>query len=274
MVLKDNPIKASSKVGLKAIKVILLLALFFFCFSQKISAQNLLGVIHEKNDSIGKLSCLSDVTSIFLKPISFFPSESKEDSISSQTVDTVKIVRPTRGIIDGHEWVDLGLSVRWATCNLGADEPSDYGWYYAWGETEPKESYISGNSITYGKSMDVIEEDSGFDAANDTWGGFWRLPSKQEIDELSLKCTHEWTTMGEHKGYKITGPNGNSIFLPAAGCCYKSKLYNAEISGFYWTSTPHETINYNAYELFIGVGMFTSSTNYRYIGQSIRPVIE
>ncbi len=274
MVLKTNSLKVTSQGRLKAVKVILLIALFFLCVTIRVSAQDLLGVIHEKNDSIGKLSCLSDVTSIFLKPISFSSSESKEDTISSQKVDTVKIVRPTHGIIDGHEWVDLGLSVRWATCNLGADSPSDYGSYYAWGETEPKESYTSANSLTYGKSMDVIEEDSGFDAANDTWGGFWRLPSKQEADELSLKCTHEWTTMGEHKGYKITGPNGNSIFLPAAGCCYKSKLYNAEVSGFYWTSTPHETINYNAYELFIGVGMFSSSSNYRYIGQSIRPVIE
>ena len=172
--------------------------------------------------------------------------------------------------INGHEYVDLGLSVKWATCNVGANKPEDYGNYYAWGETY---SYTSGNSKTYGKQMNDIKGNSQYDAARDNWGGTWRLPTKAELQELGNKCTWKWTTQNGVKGYKVTGPNGNSIFLPAAGY-YGSSLDDAGELGYYWSSTPDGSISYFAYRLY-----FDSSGHYvlniiRSLGLSVRPVAE
>ena len=87
-------------------------------------------------------------------------------------------------IINGHEYVDLGLSVKWATCNIGAETPWDYGDYFAWGETEPKDDYSSGNCLTYGIELPDISGDPEYDAARAGWGGTWRMPTGTEMDEL------------------------------------------------------------------------------------------
>ena len=182
-----------------------------------------------------------------------------------------------QGSINGHEYVDLGLSVKWATCNVGASKPEDYGNYYAWGETSPKAEYIWENSITYGKQMyDInIKGNSQYDAARANWGGTWRLPTKTECQELVDKCTWKWTTQNGVKGYKVTGPNGNSIFLPAAGSRGGSSLYGAGEGGYYWSSTPYESYSSDGAD-YLGFG---SSEHYvydyyRYYGQSVRPVSE
>lgn len=135
--------------------------------------------------------------------------------------------RASRGTINGHEWVDLGLSVKWATCNVGASSLSAYGNYYAWGETRTKSEYNYSNSVTYEKSMGDIAGSSQYDAARANWGSSWRLPTKAEFQELINNCTWTWTSQGGHNGYKVTGKNGNSIFLPAAGWRYGSSLYYA-----------------------------------------------
>ena len=95
--------------------------------------------------------------------------------------------------INGHEYVDLGLSVKWATCNVGASKPEDYGNDYAWGETSTKSSYTSDSSKTYGKQMNDIKGNSQYDAARANWGGTWRLPTGAELEELKNKCTWRWT---------------------------------------------------------------------------------
>lgn len=131
------------------------------------------------------------------------------------------------------EAVDLGLSVKWAPYNIGATKPSDFGNYYAYGETEPKENYSSGNYTapanknTFGN---IISTQS--DAATAEWGANWRMPSKEEIEELK-QC--RWETIEDNgvKGVKITGKNGNSIFLPAAGIITESKLFEHNSKGFY-----------------------------------------
>ena len=130
------------------------------------------------------------------------------------------------GTINGHEWVDLGLSVKWATCNVGASKPSDYGNYYAWGETKTKPTYTEENSKTYGKSSYNydIGGKSSVDAARANWGGTWRLPTMAECQELVDKCTWTPTTQGGSNGCRVSGPNGNSIFLPAAGFYRENKL--------------------------------------------------
>ena len=118
---------------------------------------------------------------------------------------------------DGHEYVDLGLSVKWATCNVGASKPEEYGDYFAWGETSTKEEYTEENSLTYGKKMSDIAGNAQYDAARANWGGSWRMPTEYEWQELIDKCKWEWGKVTGVKVNKVTGPNGNSIFLPAAG---------------------------------------------------------
>ncbi len=176
--------------------------------------------------------------------------------------------------INGHEYVDLGLSVMWATCNVGASSPSDYGNYYAWGETRTKSTYTEDNSVTWEKSMGDIASNPNYDVARANWGGTWRLPTLKEIQELIDKCKWTWTTQGGHNGYKITGPNGNSIFLPAAGCRVGRSLYDAGEFGFYWSCSPVGSDTQGAYAFYFGSEDFDGSWGYRDCGQSVRPVSE
>ncbi len=177
----------------------------------------------------------------------------------------------TTGTSKNHEWVDLGLSVKWATCNVGASSPDDYGDYYAWGETSTKSSYTEENSVTYGKNMGSIAGNSTYDAARANWGGTWRMPTDEEIEELASECKWERMVQGEHVGYKVTGPNGNSIFIPAAGYRNGASLFYAEELGLYWSATPYG--DYNAYDLYFNNGPTKGGVN-RGRGQSIRPVME
>ncbi len=176
--------------------------------------------------------------------------------------------------INGHEYVDLGLSVKWATCNVGASKPEDYGNYYAWGETKTKSDYSSNNSVTYGKKFSDIGGQLQYDAARANWGGTWRLPTKAELEELENKCIWKWTTQNGVKGYKVTGPNGNSIFLPAAGYRLGSSLGSAGEYGSCWSSTPNESYSYYAYYLLFNSGYQSVNWSYRNYGLSVRPVSE
>ena len=183
-----------------------------------------------------------------------------------------KADKRTTGTINGHEWVDLGLSVKWATCNVGASSPSDYGNYYAWGETRTKSKYTEGDTSIRIVNIGDISGDSRYDAACVNWGGTWRLPTEAEVQELIDKCTWTWTSQGGHNGYRVTGPNGNSIFLPAAGYRGGTSLYSAGDSGFYWSSIPYESYARRAcYLSFYGSGHLLY-WNYRYYGQCVRPV--
>ena len=176
--------------------------------------------------------------------------------------------------INGHEFVDLGLSVKWATCNVGASQPHGYGNYYAWGETETKSEYTEDNSRTSYKNMSDISGNATYDAARANWGGSWRLPTKREMEELVNKCTWTWTKQSGVNGYKVTGPNGNSIFLPAAGRCGGSSRYNGGACGYYWSSTPYESGTYSAYDLDFYSGNHGVSWYKRYSGRTVRPVSE
>ena len=182
--------------------------------------------------------------------------------------------KPPTGSHNGYEWVDLGLSVKWATCNVGASSPSDYGDYYAWGETSTKSSYTEENSSTFGKSMGNIGGNSSYDVARYRWGGSWRLPTKAELEELETKCTWTWTTQGGHNGYKVTGKNGKSIFLPAAGYRYDTTLKAVGEIGSCWSSTPYESNTISAYYLnFYSSGHIVHWGN-RCYGLYVRPVVE
>ena len=182
----------------------------------------------------------------------------------------------THGSKSGHDWVDLGLptGIKWSTCNVGASSPEDYGYYFAWGETREKSSYDEDNSVTFGKDFSDIKGDSRYDAAKANWGGSWRLPTIEEIEELEVNCTWSWTTQGGKKGYKVTGPNGNSIFLPAAGWRYGTTLYDTGEYGYYWSSTPIEGDIAGAYDLDFDSGGQGVHWRNRSHGRSVRPVSE
>ncbi len=195
--------------------------------------------------------------------------DSSDDAVEDDTPTL-----PASGTINGYEYVDLGLSVKWATCNVGASSPSDYGDYFAWGETSTKSDYSSSNSETYGRSMGGIAGDPQYDVARANWGGTWRLPTADEIDELVNKCTRTWTTQGGHNGYRVTGPNGNSIFLPAAGWRNGTSLYYAGEYGDYWSAAPNEDNAGSAYRLCFDSGDFYGYWFSRNDGMSVRPVSE
>jgi hypothetical protein len=176
------------------------------------------------------------------------------------------------------EAIDLGLSVMWASHNVGASSPEGYGGYYAWGETEEKSVY---NYDSYQYKLDdypyyqhIGNDISGtqYDVAHVKWGGSWRMPTREEIRELVNKCTWKWTTYNGVNGQMVTGPNGNKIFLPAAGHRWDSELSRAGY-GHYWSSTLIEGSEYVAYSLYISYGSSAYwSSNGRDYGRSVRPV--
>lgn len=180
-----------------------------------------------------------------------------------------------------HETVDLGLSVKWATCNVGAESPADYGDLFTWGDAEPITDY--GDCETVCAWLDKDLDLACRDAARLRWGKHWRLPTKEEMQELVDNCDWTWTRQGEHYGCLLTSKrNGRSIFLPAAGIRgrYYSRHEEADKVGYYWTSTPYD---FNAHEFndghtashlrFSGASRGIYRT-YRCYGLSIRPVSE
>ena len=176
---------------------------------------------------------------------------------------------PNNGTENGYEYVDLGLSVKWATCNVGASKPEDYGDHFAWGETEPKTSYSESN---YSYTDNPTTLPLSADAARVNWGGNWRMPTDAEMTELREQCTWIWTTQNGVNGYKVTGTNGNSIFLPAAGYRDYSSLSLAGIDGAYRSSSLSTNYTSSAYCLLFNSSYVGWGNSSRYYGHSVRPV--
>ena len=193
-----------------------------------------------------------------------------------------------------HEYVDLGLSVKWATCNVGASKPEEYGDYFAWGETQPKNTYdwstykwCNGSYDTqtkyctknsYGTVDNKTQLELSDDAARANWGGSWRMPTHEEQEELRTQCTWTWTTQNGVYGYKVTskksGYTNKSIFLPAAGYRYFSSLYLAGSNGYYWSSSLDTDGPYGAYGLGFDSDDVGWDDDSRYIGFTVRPVCQ
>ena len=175
------------------------------------------------------------------------------------------------------EAIDLGLSVEWASWNMGATAPEEFGGYYAWGETEVKDDYSKDTYLYYqnGVYVDIGANISGteYDVAHVKWGDGWRMPTESEIQDLCEKCSWEWTSVNGVNGYKVTGLNGNYIFLPAAGYRLYTSLDGAGSYGYYWSATPLSG-SYYAYGLFFDSDDYDWDNNTRYFGQAVRPVSE
>ena len=192
-----------------------------------------------------------------------------------------------------HEYVDLGLpsGLLWATCNVGANTPEEYGGYFAWGETQPKDyydwstyQYCMGSSTTMTKYCDnpsygfngftdnlttLLPED---DAATANWGSDWRMPTIGEWQELYNNTTCTWTTQNGVNGHLFTASNGNSLFLPAAGCRGGSDLNWAGSIGYYWSSSLDTDYPGRAWERVFHSDNYGVDFSGRYYGQSVRPV--
>ena len=209
------------------------------------------------------------------------------------TTETILISVSDDGPVGDHEWVDLGLpsGTLWATCNVGANSPEEYGDYFAWGETEPKDYYgwwtykwCNGSSHTLTKYCDDSEYGyNGFtdgltellpedDAATANWGSDWRMPSDEQTMELRIDryVTYKWTMQNGVNGYKITSnSNGKSIFLPAAGYRYGTSLDDVGDDGYYWSCECD--LKYADFLHIASYNLFGSNTD-RSEGMSVRPV--
>ena len=164
--------------------------------------------------------------------------------------------------------VDLGLSVKWACCNIGASRPEEYGDYYAWGEICVKNEYTKENSICYNMSIWDISGNPLYDAAVAIWGDTWRIPTDDEFTELCEQCEWMWTTYNGVDGMKVTGPNGNYIFLPAADISNVNSN-----TGKYWCATSGP-FTWSADYIWFQHSGYVDSKGWtsRHLGCSIRPV--
>ena len=219
---------------------------------------------------------------------------------------------PSKGEENGHAWVDLGLpsGTLWATCNIGATNPEDYGDYYAWGETQTKEAYAlstyfdtndGGNTFEkYNHNGGLTELETSDDVASQTWGGKWQMPTQDMIAELSSQCYWVWTTTyngksvngyivykaktDADKGAKVySGRSPSSdydvatdphLFLPAAGLRWGSGLNGAGSYGYYWSRSLDPSRSDSACYLYFYSGLvWDGNANDRGHGFAVRPVV-
>ena len=195
------------------------------------------------------------------------------DSHAAQVMrNTIKSFPPVEITLpEEHEYVDLGLpsGLLWATCNVGAHAPEEYGDYFAWGETQPKDAYTETN-YTYSDNPAILPSDH--DAATANWSNGWRMPTKAEFEELYNNTTVTWTQQGGVNGRLFTAANGNSLFLPAAGDRFESSLYDAGDWGFYWSSSLDTDYPNYARGFYFNSGYCGMNYYGRGYGFTVRPV--
>ena len=239
----------------------------------------------------------SDVTAVYnyllFNDMTFYSSSDVNSDGSITVADVTIIYQIMLGINivdDSHEYIDLDLpsGTLWATMNIGASTPEEFGDYFAWGETTPKDVY---NWSTYqwcngrwskmtkyctnpahgdnGFTDDKTELDPEDDAASVNWSSQWRMPSKEQLDELRNQCTWTWTTSNGVKGYRVS-KNGKSIFLPAAES-YSGNILSSGNLGYYWSRTLGETTRYANYLYFHSTSV-TAEAFERSSGCTVRAV--
>ncbi len=233
---------------------------------------------------LGILASVSILSIIIILVMPKDNGDDKEEDILKQHREHTS--GSVTGTINGHDWVDLGLpsGLKWADCNVGADTPEGFGDYYAWGETATKSDYSSVSSLTYRVSLRSLKksgivDDSGtltrkHDAASVLWGDTWRMPTDDEFLELITSCKWEFTALNGVNGYKVTGPNHQSIFLPAAAFRQNMKIDNLGEFGDYWSSTAVRDLSGVSCSLGYSSKSYGRRRYARYAGRTIRPVTE
>ncbi len=242
---------------------------------------------------LGQFTCnltdLQDGTTYYVRA---YAINAKGTAYGEEVSFTTMQLQEGEGIENGYVYVDLGLSVKWATMNVGASKAEDYGSYFAWGETTTKDTYnwstykyCNGsydsltkycNKSSYGNNDftdNKTQLELSDDAAHVNWGGSWRMPTDAEWTELREKCTWTWTTQNGVYGRKVTSKtNGNSIFLPAAGYRHVTSLSSAGSYGGYWSSSLGTDYPDYAWGVDFYSGYVYRDYYDRYDGQSVRPV--
>lgn len=236
--------------------------------------------IYDNNQSINEFKYLHDFTIKNLKDGTryYVRAYATNDCGTIYGEELTFKTKPVSGTLNGHKWVDMGLpsGLKWATCNVGASSPEDYGNYYQWGMTYTQSYYNNETCTTYKKDIKEFSGNPTYDVARNKWSSTWRVPKYWEMRELRNECTWVWTTVNGIKGYRVTGPNGNSIFFPAAGCIWGSSVSGKGVQLKYWSSTPNGDENH-----YFGADM-DLNTEYedwerdwsRSYGQSVRPVTD
>lgn len=240
----------------------------------------------------------SDVTALYSyllnDDMTYYSTSDVDGDGSITSADITAVYNILLGINPGgddHEYVDLGLpsGTLWATMNIGANSPEEFGDYFAWGETTPKDTYYwasyqwcngrwnkmtkyciisthGDNGFVDGKT----ELDPEDDAATANWGSQWCMPSKDQLEELMTQCSWQWTTQNGVNGYKVS-KNGKSIFLPAAEGI-SGNIVTSRTLGYYWSRTLNETRSYYAHYLYFYSENVSSEAFERYSGCTVRAV--
>ena len=246
------------------------------------------GVNHEKNYKFAKAkkefeqALKIEEKYQYTRYSSFFDKNVSEKiaEVDKQNADYEKLKKELKaagatGKLKGRYFVDLGLpsGLKWATCNIGATSPEQYGDYYAWAETKTKSVYSEENSVALDMEITYdISEITRYDAAKTIWGGAWRLPTAAELSELQNNCEWEISSMNDVYGYKVIGKNGNSIFIPFAGGYTDEVCYGRCAVAYLWSSSPKK--DGTSVCLYINNSHGVHKDNIaQFCGLSIRPVV-
>ena len=241
------------------------------------------------------LLAVAGIQTAWAQKVVFHYADKQVVEYSTVGLDSIVFVEPT--FADGHEYVDLGLpsGTMWATCNIGAERPEEYGTFFAWGETSPKSYYAWDTYIHCNSSWDLLTKyctdgncgtvdnkrqlDPEDDAATINWGENWQMPSRNQIKELVAHTTAVWTTVGDVSGMLLTSKhNDNSIFLPAGGCYEEIMHHSIGASGNYWSRSLDGDDTSYACMLNLNIvndpnGMIGQESYERSWGFNVRPVL-
>lgn len=237
--------------------------------------------------------CIAHLVNAQLK-LYVYENDGEVSAFVASEVDSISFTAPSDYLIepndiDSFEYVDMGLSVRWGTCNVGAASPEEYGYYFAWGEVETKEYYqlnnyrwassVSGMILKYctnsflGNVDNKTQLEPEDDAAHVICEDMWRIPTEYEFNELIDNCSITWTSSNGVYGLEfVSNKNGNSIFIPAAGYYYDVEK-DASSFGYYWTSTLDINDSTKAKQFAFNEDGHILSSSTRFFGQTIRPVL-
>lgn len=283
------------------IKKLILTLAAFLCYSF-VSAQKILIGDMNGDDKITTSDVIELVDVLLGKKEKMYVNSVEkfinENALSGTfSIDGIKHVY-VDGVYDpysGCEYVDLGLSVKWATCNIGADAPEKSGCFFSWGEIKPKTNYVLGTyqycdgtyfsmnkycTDYYYGTEDFLEDlEPKDDAATMFWGGEWHVPTIEQQDELCNKCNWVWTDDymdTKVAGYVVTsrvpGYTDRSIFFPAAGKMKGNKLVDANVKGCYWSKTLYGFTPYGAYSLVLNQYAVDWDLGFREQGYTVRAV--